>query len=450
MVLRTFFICFLVFRVLVVQGQSNHYIPGNIDSLEIYLKKINTIQIQNIDGEYASKIKKIFKDRNEFVLEVIKDSTYYFNPELKKGIDEILKEIYVSNSQIDFSNYYFFIKNSIMPNAACYGDGMFEINLGLITVLESEDELAFTLCHEIAHKLLDHSLKSINNRMDSVNSKETKERVKRIKREKYGQVRSALSVIDELNIDFLDYSKEVEAQADSLGFVLYSKTRYQPTHAISSLERLRKIDDMILHHNVDVDSVFNFKTYKFQSYWLKENTSIFDVEKPIDEFALVSDTLKTHPEIEFRINKLIKEFDVDNSDAKLIYTNPTFQDLKEIAQYQSIQFTLDLNFLDMSIYQLIEKRKNKKITSDYYNYKMAEAIKKLYEAKKNHVLGKYVPFKDKFSAEKQLNAIRLLLHNLELQEIEQIGFAFCNENRSQISGSKDFESICEFFKILNR
>ncbi|ULC59261.1 M48 family metalloprotease [Flaviramulus sp. BrNp1-15] len=413
------------------------------------MKKINQNQINKIDGQFSSKIKKLYKDRDEKVVESIEDSVYIFNSEIKNHLNKVLQQVYSSNPEINSNDFYFFIKNSIVPNAACYGDGMFEIYLGLFTKLDSEDELAFIICHEIAHKLLNHSLNSISKKVASVNSKETKQKIRSLKRMEYGQTRAALSVIDELNIDFLDHSKEVEAQADSLGFLLYSKTKYNIYSALSSLEKLEKVDEMILHHDVKLDSVFNFEGYPFQSYWLKENTSLFDTTEEINEFSLVSDTLKTHPEIEFRVNKLIKDFNLESNNIDIEEYITKFKSLKQISHLHSIEFTLDLKLLDVAIYQLIEKFNNKEIDEGYYYTKMAKALRLIYEVKKNHELGKYVPFKSRFSDEKQLNVIRLFLHNLELNEVEKIGLAFCAVIESKKINNPDFNDTIEFFKSIN-
>ena len=47
-------------------------------------------------------------------------------------------------------------------NAYCYPNGTIVINLGLLSVLHSEDELVAILSHEIAHYLLDHHIQNIN------------------------------------------------------------------------------------------------------------------------------------------------------------------------------------------------------------------------------------------------------------------------------------------------
>lgn len=443
-----FFLTFSIFKVY-SQISENKYIPDEIDSLKTYLKRINSNQIKSIEGSFSSKIKKVYKDRDEKVIESINDSVYYFSHEISSNLSNILNNIYKSNpNQINSKDYGFFIKNSIIPNAGCYGDGMFEVNLGLFTTLNCDDELAFVLCHEIAHFILEHSIKNVTNVVSTINSKETKSKIKEIKKNEYGQFRAALAVIDELNIDILDYSKEVEAEADSIGYLMFAKTNYNKSSALTSLNKLKKIDDMILHHDVRLDSVFNFQNYPFKKYWLKEEVPIFDSEEEINEFKLTSDTVKTHPEIEFRVSKLIKDFNIQNETSSV--SNTFLPAIQEISHLQNIQYSLDMKLLDFAIYQLILNFNDNNITPDYYYSKMSQLLLKIYQAKKNHKLGKYVPQKSNFSKEKNLNNIRLFIHNLELSEIKKIGLAFCEENKDNLKQTKEFTESHEFFKSINK
>jgi hypothetical protein len=54
------------------------------------------------------------------------------------------------------------IIKSAIPNASTYSNGTIIINTGLLSVLDSEDELIAILTHEISHFVLDHSVQSFN------------------------------------------------------------------------------------------------------------------------------------------------------------------------------------------------------------------------------------------------------------------------------------------------
>lgn len=59
-----------------------------------------------------------------------------------------------------------FVAKDADINACMFPNGTLVINTGLLAVLHSEDELVAVLSHEIAHYVLDHQIKNINERQD--------------------------------------------------------------------------------------------------------------------------------------------------------------------------------------------------------------------------------------------------------------------------------------------
>lgn len=441
----SFFAFFISFFALAQNSSDNVYIPENFNSIKKYLSIINEKQLEKVEGPYASKIKKIYKDRDVKMTEAIEDSVYFFNPILKENLDAILQSVYIaSDAYIEHNDFYFFVKNSTLPNAGCYGDGSYEISLGLFNLYDTDDELAFVICHEIAHDILDHSFRKINNIVSELNSKETKQKIKTIERNKYGQTRASLALINELNTDFLSHSKEVESQADSLGFVLFQKTRYNPVKALTALRKLKTEEDRFFNFPIHLDSVFNFKTYPFKSFWLEEEMTIFNTEEKIDDFKMSSEDEETHPEIDFRIKQLEEQFTiVDNQHSE----NNYLKSISEISISQSIVSSIDSNSYDLAMYQLIRKYNLGFITEEFYVSAMATVLTKVYKAKINHELGSYVPRKNGFSSESELNKIRLFLHNLELGEVRNIGIAFCQKYLGENYQNQTINQSLTFFKL---
>lgn len=410
------------------------YSPDDLEQTKEYLKNINAKLLERIDSPYESKIKKIFKKGDEKVVKQIRDSAYLFNNLLDNYLDKILDNIYSNNELIDNNDYKFFIRNSIEPNASCYGNGMFEVYLGLLDTLESDDELAFVICHEIAHKILDHPLKNVTQAVEKINSKEIKQRIRTAKTKEYGRTRAALSIVDELNIDYLTHSKKVEAEADSLGFIIYKNTNYNQALAISSLQRLEKDEDVLLSYNIKIDSVFNFKEYPFKSFWIKDEVSLFDIDEKVNDYKLNSDTLKTHPEIPFRINKLIEEFNIDTT--SFVSEKRRDEKIEQVVQEKSIEIFIDTKQLDIALYQLEKKHSENKIEVKYYTEKMLSILETLYFARKKHEIGKYIALENNLSKEKEINIIRKFLHRLELREIRELGKHFYLRNKQYISSQE--------------
>lgn len=446
---RNILVVCLLFVVLISGAQNirNEYLSENKDSIKAYFSKINKEQINKINGSHSSQIKEIFEKSHERNIIKLEDSVFLFNSEIHKHLNSILDEVYISNPEIDSKEFSFFINNSHSPNAACYGNGMFEVNLGLFNELETDDELAFVICHEIAHYVLEHSFKSIIKSVTDLNSKETKKKIRILKRKRYGRTRAAISVIDDLNTNFLNYSKEVEAEADSLGYIYYNKTKYNKSFAISALKKLKRVNNMSMPHNIKIDSIFNFDNYPFKKFWLEESVSIFNSNEVINDFSLNSDTISTHYGIDYRIKALNKEFNIDTSDNDVSYSS--LKRIKTISHFKSVNYLIQKRFFDLAMYLIVEKFENNLITEEQYYSSMANILKEIYVTKKNHSFGKYVEPASSFSSEKELNKIRLFLNNTELKEIGEIGLNFCNTNINKVNDNRDFMEVLNYFKLNN-
>lgn len=427
------------------QDNLDPYKHQDQDSLYLYLEKINTLHLNSVTGKYASKVKKWLKRSDKYFLDRVQDSTYFFDAGISENLNRILKNIYVPNRDIDPENFFFFIKNSFVPNAGCYGDGTFEINIGLIPFLENDDELAFILCHEIAHYLLDHSLKSANVRAESLFSKEARKKINKIARMRFGGGRAGRELIDDMSYNILDHSKYAEYEADSLGYLLFAGTPYNPNASITTLKKLGKLEDVVLQHDVKLDSVFDFEQYPFKDFWIESEATFFDQTEVIDEFKLDSEDLKTHPAIPYRIEKLQNDFKIGTRDEMDINR----KNIHKKAVLQSIQYSIDFKSFDAAIYQLISNYSKKEIDEVYYYSKMATLLKGVYELKKKHQFGKYIPLTSPLSSEKNLNVIRTFLHNLELKELRKMGYFFCEKYKAKTLQNEQFKEAHDFFEQLN-
>ena len=117
------------------QNVALKYLPTNKDSVFNYINAISEKKITKFGTKYKDDIKKIILERKKSFIEDIQDSTYVFDADINKYLNSILKEIYVSNKDLNNKDFYFFIDKSPIPNAACYGNGIFTVNLGLFNFL---------------------------------------------------------------------------------------------------------------------------------------------------------------------------------------------------------------------------------------------------------------------------------------------------------------------------
>ena len=105
---------------------------------------------------------------------MIEDDQEYLNKLFKTG--QIYKEEYFEDYLYTLStkihpgtlddgrqgNVSFYILDNILPNAFCLSNGTIIITTGLLSTIQSEDELVGIIAHEIAHFVLDHQILNKN------------------------------------------------------------------------------------------------------------------------------------------------------------------------------------------------------------------------------------------------------------------------------------------------
>lgn len=429
------------------QNKEFSYSPVNKDSLHNYIKSMATQKIEKFGEKNKKDIKKIVEERRDNFIKSVEDSSFIFDKKINNYLKKILTEIYKKNAFKDSKNFLFLIDKSPIPNAACYGNGIFTINLGLFNLVESDDELAFIISHEIAHYQLEHNDKNLLKHVETINSKDLKSKIKKIDKQEYGKRKALNELLTNLNYNFSKRSRKAEIQADSLGLKIFNKTIYKPSASISALKKLEKVDEIIFNEDPLVKQHFNFTEYPFKEAWLTKEETLFDIKEAVDDYSQNKDSLKTHPDIPQRIENLKKLFNdksVDNTNKQneLII-------IKNIAAKNSIKVFIDSSKLDLAIYQTLVLYNRKEIDEKEYTLLIADILKRTYESKLKHTFGKYVDPASPFSEEKHLNEVRTLLHNLELKNIRKIGHFFCIKQKDLMNNNSDFIKFADFFKTLN-
>lgn len=446
---KLFVIVILIFNVTFCfsQNASLSYLPSNKDSVINYINTISEKKITKFGLKYKEEIKKIILERKKSFIKNIDDSTYVFDKNINKYLNSILKEIYKSNPGVDTKDFYFFLDKSPIPNAACYGNGIFTINLGLFSFVNSDDELAFIICHEIAHFVLEHNDKNLLKYVETINSKDTKKKIDKVKRQEYGKRKAYSDLVEKINYNFLKRSRSAEIQADSLGLELLSRTKFNKSSSVTALQNLNLSEDVVFSENSKIREHFNFENYPFKETWLLKEETLFDLEETADDYALNKDSLKTHPDIPLRVDILNKMIQ-DNKSAIGTSTDK-LKEIKHFAALLSVSNFIDDNRVDFALYKTLVLYNKKEMDETTYCLIVSELLKKVYELKLSHNFGKYVSPVSPFSDEEHLNEVKLFLHNIELKNIKKIGLNFCLKYKDFMSNNDDFIKTTKYFNNLN-
>lgn len=423
------------------------YLPTNKDSVVQYINAIHGKKIAKFGDSYKKLIAQNITERQKQFIEKINDSSFIFNKKITSYLNSIAKEIYNSNPGLERKDFYFFVEKSQIPNAACYGNGVFTVNLGLFNFINSDDELAFILCHEMAHYYLEHNDKGLLRYFETINSNEVKKKVKEVKNTQYGKRKAYSEMMDELSFNFLKRSQSVEIEADSLGLLLFKKTKFNINASTSSLKSLEKADDAIFNQESKLRQYLNFENYPFKEAWLAKEETLFDLTKRSDDFVKDSDSISTHPAIPLRIEKLNAMINKSGNTNEV--NSVSLDEIKKITAHISINNFIDSNQIDLAFYQCLLMYNQQLIDKKEYVSTMSKLLKRTYELKNNHTFGKYVSPVYPFSDELHLNEIKLFLNNIELKNVKKIGLHFCLANEEYMNGDDSFANTLQFFKKLN-
>ena len=267
-----------------------------------YKEKITQLEKSVAPKKYAEKsaqawYNEIITDRNKTLLNAFKDDDLIYDTLLLNKCNSILNRITAANKNYNFDTVKLYINRSVVANAACYGEGTVMVNLGLFLWVDTDDELALVIAHELAHQLLNHSESKIEKSIAMLTSDDFKEELKSIKKADYGKFDRFRKLMKGLSIESGKHSRYKESEADSLGLVLIRNAKYDVTNAPKVLLKLDKVDELFTSNklytlkdyfeNAPIDlSFFNVKP-KYNGLSSKNVT--MNADKDLD-------SIKTHPD----------------------------------------------------------------------------------------------------------------------------------------------------------
>ncbi|WP_449399865.1 hypothetical protein [Chryseobacterium wanjuense] len=209
-------------------------------------------------------------------------------------------------------------------------------------------------------------------------------------------------------------------QADSLGYAVFKNSDFKRTEFINTLKRLEEFDT-ISPRELKIETYkkyFNLPKQEFKDKWLKkEDFSLYNYNHFNEK--LNKDSLKSHPEIALRIEKLIKlfpELKTETADEK---PTESFAVLEKIAKMEILPNFFHSEDYGVGIYtslQFLQDGEEEK----YYKSWLGKCFAKIYEARKNYNLNRYLDRVDPKNQSESYQQFLNFMWNLSLDEIKNI------------------------------
>ena len=393
-----------------------------IETYEAKYELINKSLKKKHKGKLRVKL-MVFYDRGQKdFIKNIRKKRIIFDDRFQHYIDSLLQEIEKSNTVIKQENIRLFIARHNAPNALNYGDGTIILNLGLFKFLESEDQLVSVISHEIGHQLKDHVSKNMLNKASLIVSSAKRKKALEIKKQKYHSYEKAFTEIKKIIYTEGKEHRKQEMEADSIGYTVYNNTNFSKIEYINALKILGKLDTLTpFTLSKDIyKTIFNLPEQVFKDEWLKmEKFSQYDYSKY--KAKINKDSIRSHPEITERIDKLLLEFKElnDSTSVSLKLKSSVFSTLKEIAIQEDIANLHYTEKYGLSVY-LTLKKLQKDPTNKYYLAWVGKNFEQIYQAKKKYQLNRHIDRLVPNDQDESYQQYLSFIWNLRLNEIKNI------------------------------
>jgi hypothetical protein len=255
--------------------------------------KTQLAEISREDSRYERKIqKRFYLESNYLGSQLLMSGKVLVNDPIGAYINQIADVLLKHDKELR-SQLNFYVVKSPIVNAFATDQGNIFINMGLIAKVKSEAQLAYIMCHEIIHFQRKHSIQRY---VESEKIDENK------------GVYTQESLDDKIFLKSF-YVKAQETEADSLGFLLFSKSEYSLSAATEALALLGTYDlpfDQKSSNYIDFFTSPNFPldsagVMPLDSFSRKEYTSDFETHPAVPDrvakiqgLILQSDTTSNH------------------------------------------------------------------------------------------------------------------------------------------------------------
>lgn len=428
-----------------IMGMTQMYKP--IDTADYIQRKAflkhfegnNEATVKRLRAQYSGKtgseLSKIYKEFGTDFEKQVKNKDFIFKSEFEASIQSMIQRLKKNNPKIP-QDLKILIAKDNTPNAYCLADGTFVINMGLYSWLNNEEQIAAVISHELGHKIEEHSLKTFLKIIEQ--DKQDKIVVENIKStttsRSQSQNQKAFDIFKNTVYKKGVERRQSEMQADSLGYVIFRNSDFKKAEFVNALQRLQDFDT-ISPRELKLETykkLFNLPKQAFNEKWMKkEDFSLYNYN--FYKEKLNKDSLASHPEVSRRIEMLKRTFAELKTPAASEKPSELFVALQRTARMEILPNYFHSEDYGLGIYaamQFLQDEEEEK----YYKSWMGKCFTKIYEARKNYNLNRYL---DRIEPKNQSESYQQFLNfmwNLSLEEIKNIAYYYqTNETIAKVN-----------------
>ncbi len=391
-------------------------------------------------SEHASKdLKKsyheVFAGRYDWVKEQFDYNEVLYNDTITNFLNGILHKLVEANPSLAAKGYLL-TKRTGVPNASSIGEGVILFNMGLLSRLRNEAEIAFVLGHELVHDKLDHVTRRMARVIETLKDKDFKNKVETASKSEYNNYHKVMELYKGLSFDFSKHSRDHEEQADSLGVLWMVKAGYDPAYALSALGLLDTIDKEKYREPIEYDKIFSSSVFIFKPEWLTGEDFMKGFRSK-EEYT--NDTFKTHPDCKIRVEsvkRILKDAQYKGTAGKVLNDN-----FNLMADFEIIEHQYTNEVYGLSLYNTLHLLQ---LFPDNI-YLKAMVVKNLYfltKSLKEHNFSNHTDLPHPYFS-KNYNEYLYLINNLRSSEFTSLANSFLKKQGTAINDPQ-----YEFAEIL--
>lgn len=258
--------------------------------------------------------------RNNYVIdELLNSGKILFGDSLTSYVNDIASVLLKDDESLRDALRFYVVKSNEV-NAFATNQGIIFITVGMIAQVENEAQLAFVLAHEIAHYEKEHSIASIL---------ESEKIYNRDRNDKYNGYEDRIRLLS-------SFSKELELEADSIGYERLIKSGYNPKAASTTMDVLQfaflPFDDVEF-----TGSFMELDSFRFPNHLFLD--SLAPIPLNSDDF---DDSESTHPNISRRRDVLDMRIEKNSvsTNTYFILGKTRFEGLQHSARREMIHLDL--------------------------------------------------------------------------------------------------------------
>ena len=390
-----------------------------------------------LSGTNKKEIEAVYQKRLEAIEESFANKEVLTDARAQAYLNGLAAVIFKANPKLDTTGLRLLFSRSWVPNAASMGEGTIFFHIGLFTQLANESQVAFVLCHELAHYYLNHSGRKIDRYIQTVYGDAFQKDLRRLQKTEYGRNAQLEKMVKNLQFSSGRHSREFETGADSMAVELMRATAFDTQEALAALAVLDSSDN-VFKKTLPLHALLGSQTYAFKPHWIADEDFGFASKKISSKDE---DSLKTHPDCSQRIKTLQDKATGyrQATDKPFVQSVDEFKWLQQAFAEEQVRAAIENKQLSRGLYLSLAHLQAHP-QSPVAAALVGDCLNQMYQHQKDHSLGKYVGQPHAMNGE-GYNQVLRLIQNLRLNEMAALSYHTLNRLLVYGKGNAYFDAV---------